>query len=803
MSSSMIFVRNVSIVKHLICLLFSLLFVLSTQSHSAQNSLNGFPSKDFSLTLDKVERELKLKRFNEKTLPAATKRVSPIKEESLQCIDSEVQQIEQLKTDLASLGEISKSELADVKKKRRELKNDISTSEKQLASCRVFILRSETLLKELSDAQQKLLAARLLSQGPDIKMLLQENWNKPSLGFKSISSFLTNNSGLELLSLSSVALLLIVIGIAILLGITFRSKIQKRIANKLSVDTFTNNFTCSLLSAFAHYMPYLLMSLSAAAFFYIMTASISPLPFISVIIFGLPIYFILRVLIELFLDPSEPEKSFHAMPEQAASALSHRLKVFLLLSFVGYLLFATLLVLSLPEAVFLLAREIFSIVFVLNVVWAVWILGQIPRFEQLVMPRFGITVLLFSGLVIELLGYRNLTNYIVLALLGSLFLLGLFLFSLRLTNELFEGLEKGKRKWQRKVRESLGIKTRKKLPELIWTKLIIIVSLWLILGALLLRLWGLSEAGFEQLRVIALEGFTVGSLKIIPARILLAVIALTVLLAMSSWFRTQLERSWLSQTRIERGAREATATISGYIGVALALIISLSIAGVEFGNLAIIAGALSVGIGFGLQNIVNNFVSGLILLFERPIKTGDWIIVGQTEGFVRKISIRSTQIETFDQADVIVPNSELISGQVTNWMLKDVRGRIRVPVGVAYGSDTKQVHNILLDVGKQNSYVVTDGSSPEPKVLFMEFGDSALLFELRVFIQNIDQKPQIISDLNFAIDAAFRENNIEVPFPQRDIHIKGLPEQSIQNPLKGQGGKPHETQNTNDASNRS
>jgi small-conductance mechanosensitive channel len=222
---------------------------------------------------------------------------------------------------------------------------------------------------------------------------------------------------------------------------------------------------------------------------------------------------------------------------------------------------------------------------------------------------------------------------------------------------------------------------------------------------------------------------------------------------------------------MDRGAREAVATMSGYSGVAIALIISLSIAGVEFGNLAIIAGALSVGIGFGLQNIVNNFVSGLILLFERPIKTGDWIVVGNTEGYVRRISIRSTQIQTFDQADVIVPNSDLISGQVTNWMLRDARGRIRLPVGIAYGSDIILAQNLLLEVAEMNPSVIVNGTSPQPKVLFVSFGDSALLFELRVFIKNIDQRFQVTSDLNFAIEEVFRNNNIQIPFPQRDIHI--------------------------------
>jgi len=454
-----------------------------------------------------------------------------------------------------------------------------------------------------------------------------------------------------------------------------------------------------------------------------------------------------------------------------ATALAQRLKLFILLLFIGYLLFTTLLAQSLPAETLLLSRGVFVFIFVLNLIWAVQLLGNIPRFENTLFIRLGLNLILVSVLIAELLGYRNLSSYVIVSVFASLFIIGLFLIISRLLNELFDGLQKGRRKWQRYVRNSLGVKARKKLPELNWIRFIINTGLWLVLVAGILSVWGLSETGFQQIHLLLVDGFMIGSLKIIPARILLAIIVLTVLLAVNSWLRAQLERSWLLRTNIERGAREAVATISGYVGIALALIISLSITGVEFGNLAIIAGALSVGIGFGLQNIVNNFVSGLIILFERPIKTGDWIVVGNTEGFVKRISIRSTQIQTFDQADVIVPNSDLISGQVTNWMLRDETGRIRVSVGVAYGSDTFLVHSLLMEVAQKNPFVVTDGSVPEPKVLFMAFGDSALLFELRVFIKNIPDQFQATSDLNFAIDATFREHNIQIPFPQRDVHI--------------------------------
>jgi small-conductance mechanosensitive channel len=242
-------------------------------------------------------------------------------------------------------------------------------------------------------------------------------------------------------------------------------------------------------------------------------------------------------------------------------------------------------------------------------------------------------------------------------------------------------------------------------------------------------------------------------------------------------------------TNMGQGARDAVVTITGYIMFVIALLAGLSAAGFDFGNVAIVAGALSVGIGFGLQNIVNNFVSGLILLFERPVRKGDWIAVGATEGIVKEIQIRSTRIQTFDRSDVIVPNSELISNQVTNWVLSNRSGRAIIPVGVAYGTDTEKVRNVLLAIAEENENVNKTGVFPKPVVLFRAFGESSLDFELRVFLRDIDNRLSVISELNFAIDKAFREEGIEIPFPQRDLHVKSLPENLAQNINHNSGEK--------------
>jgi len=288
--------------------------------------------------------------------------------------------------------------------------------------------------------------------------------------------------------------------------------------------------------------------------------------------------------------------------------------------------------------------------------------------------------------------------------------------------------------------------------------------------------WDYSGGVIEQIRGYIVNGFDVGDFRIIPSSILWALLVFGTIVILSSWVRSQLENNWLRMTTMGAGARDAMVTIIGYVMFIVALIAGLSVAGFNFGNIAIMAGALSVGIGFGLQNIVNNFVSGLILLFERPIRKGDWIVVGTTEGLVKDIHIRSTRIQTFDRSDVIVPNSELISNQVTNWVLSSKTGRAIIPVGVAYGTDTEKVRDILLAIAEDNENVVKTGSSPKPTVLFREFGDSSLNFELRVFLSNVGSRLSVVSEINFAIDKAFREEDIEIPFPQRDLHVKSLPE---------------------------
>ena len=230
----------------------------------------------------------------------------------------------------------------------------------------------------------------------------------------------------------------------------------------------------------------------------------------------------------------------------------------------------------------------------------------------------------------------------------------------------------------------------------------------------------------------------------------------------------------LRQTPLDLGIQHAIATFTQYIVIAFGFLVGLQTAGIDLSALTILAGAVGVGVGLGLQNIANNFISGIIILFERPIKIGDRIEVGAVNGDVVHIAARSTTVRTNDNIAIIIPNSSFISSNVINWSHGDSKVRFRVPVGVAYGSDVRLVERLLLEVAKENENVL---ENPPAAVRFLEFGDSALEFELRVWSSRLlHRKGLLISQLNFGIYEKFKQHQIEIPFPQRDLHFKTQPD---------------------------
>ena len=313
------------------------------------------------------------------------------------------------------------------------------------------------------------------------------------------------------------------------------------------------------------------------------------------------------------------------------------------------------------------------------------------------------------------------------------------------------------------VVEQLGLRHGARSAVKFWLRAVLDLLMTLAAVAMILQIWGVPWPELERRIGDAFEDVSIGEVTISLVDVLVALAVFVVVLTISRWLQRALSESVLPELEIEPGLQNSVATGIGYIGIIVAAALGIAVMGIDLTSLALIFGALSVGIGFGLQNIVNNFVSGFVLLIERPIIVGDWVVIGPHEGFVKKINPRSTEIETWQRASVIVPNADFISQAVTNWTHTDKVGRIEVRVHVVRDCDTARVRDILLQIANEHPSVLVD---PEPFVLFQDFNPSSLEFELRCYTNDVIWKLTIASDIRYEIDRKFRAEAIQIPFPR-------------------------------------
>ncbi|MBA2379551.1 MAG: mechanosensitive ion channel [Blastocatellia bacterium] len=395
------------------------------------------------------------------------------------------------------------------------------------------------------------------------------------------------------------------------------------------------------------------------------------------------------------------------------------------------------------------------------------------RIFELVRKVIPFALVIFAiAFLANALGYVSLANLIGNGVLGSayaalvaytavLIVSSLILFALRVRPLSGLGLVKNNRPV---VRDTVTKIVR-------WAAFII----WALIT---LNLFSIRETIFEYARAVLAWGFSYGSFTITVGDVVLFIITIWVAVMVSRLIRFVLEEDIYPRVEIGGGVSYAVSTMLHYTIIVLGFLLAVAALGVDFSNFAIIAGAVGIGIGFGLQNIINNFVSGLILLFERPVKVGDTIQLGEHMGSLKQIGLRASVLRTVGGSDVIVPNSQLISDEVINWTMYDKQRRIDIPVGVAYGTDADQVLAILTGVTTGVHDILDD---PAPRALFLAFGDNSLDFELRLWTDNTDRWVALRSEMMVAVNNALNEAGIEIPFPQRDLHLRSIDPDAAKN----------------------
>ena len=761
---------------HLVILRIALLFLitLSSASYAADEMLDldeAESLENYLVVLEGVEKNLKLPAPSNSLLDQISADTQNALQYSIACIKSAEQEQTKLQTTLESFGKPSPNEDQFIQRSRRDVEKQKAEIDKQISQCRLLNLRATNLQEQIRNSKQNLLKETLFASNKSIVSHIINTIQQPMLWatesqtlFSTLTNLPFNNNNIRQAFLYSLAGFLAGLAWSQYKRYQYKQEYKGLIETSPTLETVWR----SIIKA----MPLILMFGLISLSFYFKPSGVAAVNELvaTLLVFTIS-YAILRALLRPSAQLARKSGGLTSPFPETSKKLYFWARLFLFTTLLSALFYSPLLNTNPESSLVGLIRISLGTLSSLALVRLIWLLGpSLPWIRQYKLHIVG-TLIILVAIAALWMGYRNFSNFLFTGTFGSLFLILVGWLMMRIPTEIFDGMDEGTAAWQRKLRHQLGLNDGEMIPGLVWLRLLMFAVVFTTIAVLMLLLWGMSGQALKSMFTQVSNGITIGNFTFEPVRLLAGFVTITLLIGLTHLLKNNLANNWLNRTNLSRGAREATITIAGYAGILLAIFIGLSVAGIKFTNLAIIAGALSVGIGFGLQNIVNNFISGLILLFERPIRRGDWIRVGNSEGYVRDISIRSTVIQTFDRSDIIVPNSELISNQVTNMMLNNQYGRIIIPIGVAYGSDVDLVMKTLYSVAAKHPMVLKEQGELKIQVFFRSFGESSLNFELRCQIRDVEKQLVVTSELNVAIERAFRDQHIEIPFPQRIVRF--------------------------------
>lgn len=758
------------------------LFLICAFALTTAFAQTPIPLDDYKKELDAQELSLDKGALNEANLNAVRNGLNPIMDkiaDNIRALEPELEaaqaRLTQLTPPKPEEGKPAPVETDEVKKEREAQTKTVATLDAQLKQLRLLGLRYDQITQKITDKKRQLFAAQLLERNAglfDYRMWQEGVEVSPALvrtsyGLLSDWQFFIQTGA----GWGGIFSAFILLGLFIALWVFTKKFLRETPLNSLlsKQDTASERAISKILIAVQIALPLLLVTMAciwALDFAQLLPQRVRPI--LSALTMAIGLFAINRGLNVAVFNPKFAPLRLVNLNDAASLHLVAFFKRVSLIVAVTIVALSLLKVIYAPLSATILTTHIMLALVALAVLryllkYAQDDLGRLSFLRPLLW-LFAITIVVSS-----LLGYSAFATYLV----SRAILLLIVLCTVRLLVNLIDALvidffsQTGK--YGERIAQQLGITTKR--LELIGAILMSILRILLIFGAVMVVLgpWGIQSSESSARLDDQLFGLRFGDLRHSLSLGIIALLILVLGLMLTKGIGRWVSDKILPRTDMDVGLQNSLSTIFGYVGFVVSLFAALNFLGVSLGSITILAGALSVGIGFGLQSIVSNFVSGLILLAERPIRVGDSINVKGEEGRVKKISVRSTEIETFERSTVIIPNSELISGVVKNWTLANRQARITCAVRVAYDSDIDEVMEELLQAAKSLKNVQKD---PLPKTYLARMLDNGLEFEVRVIVSNIDHILSTKSDLNIAILKRLNAKGIIVAPPEQRVQTK-------------------------------
>lgn len=734
----------------------------------------SFNAVELTSQLDQIN-QLSTHALNVEATARALNVLIDLRKKTTECIQNtqkEITEIDALWAKSTPEGEGKAETLTTLQQYLKDKKNAVMQKQSE---CQLFALHvDETMstFNAIADRVNKeaLLKARptLITQFSDFAIIFQES-------FEQLDGQLwLDQSGLLFLNAASISVFCFLFVLCFILKIYLKRKGQRFLAR--APRTFSEQVKVSFVYAFLQRLflnlfsvAWLLFSVGIA---FIYDAVNTYLVFVSV---GFFVCMATLFLINFLFYSYNGYGNALGLSKAISRALSTRLKLLLFVGFIAYLGYVFLNDQHISALMTNLIRVSFITLFSVGLISVLWLMNRIPFLvARYPVARSFISLILtgalVSLLVIEWLGYQSLVIYLLQGI--ALTLVSGFLVVLlhRMIAKFWMTVAFGQKHWQITARRVLGIHHLRMIFEFIILRLACYSLIWVGFLLMLLKIWQASPAHFYGLLNLITVGFKAGHVDVIPLRIFSAMIFFSIAALCARLLRNYLENT---ETAIQdKGAQQALSAIVTYACIFFIWILTFLIAGINLAGLAIVAGALSVGIGFGLQNIANNFISGIILLLERPFKPGDRIVVGNVEGYVKKINIRFTQLQTLQCADLIIPNADMTSGQVTNLTFYDHYSRATFVLNVVYGTDVDLARQLFLEVANRHPAVVHDNPQYAPSAVLSAFDENGLTLEFSCVVREVSAKYMASSEIKIALYKAFQKAHIEFAYPQRSVHIQ-------------------------------